>query len=443
MWQAGYRLFAITGTATPMAVAPMQNTLFTCDPKLIAQLLRDPALGSPTALLSLLNVFGPTMTGTDGPENKLYRKVMAPYITSAAMERVFRESVVATVAFVQIVGGRRDPVDAQLRPMLSKLALHILGRCGFDKEGSCVEELQFAEKAPGGHQLSFADTFLGIDQDFPIIGLTPPFLLKHVYKRGHLLRDEMQKYLEEAVKRKRVSMAEKELKNKNLLDLLVEAGDQDGVLSKEQVTARIFILQFAGHESNVHALQFALLKRACQPELQARVQRDIDRILGHLPPENWSYYTALAQSMMGSVINESLRVYTVLPVFVKETMDNAVSVTLEGRRHVIPPITLIVVNTSATHRNPAYWEVPLGTPREGGPYAVSSFNPEQWLDRDGKFLAPEPGSYIPFSDGPRGCIGQRFAMVELCVSLAMILKDHRIELAATSGDETETAEVQE
>ncbi|KAI0537506.1 hypothetical protein GGR58DRAFT_344230 [Xylaria digitata] len=94
-----------------------------------------------------------------------------------------------------------------------------------------------------------------------------------------------------------------------------------------------------------------------------------------------------------------------------------------------------MINTSATHQNPAYWSTPAGTAREGSPCAVSSFDPERWFIQDGKFSVPEPGSCIPFSDGPRGCIGQRFAIVELCASLALILKSHSIELVVPgNGD---------
>ena len=436
MWHTGHKPFAVTGADTLIAVSPTQNILFTCDPKLVTQLLRNPAFGKPTALLGLLNVFGPTMTGTDGVENKLYRKVTAPYFHQSTMGRVFRESVSATESFIQVVAGVQTPIENQLRPMLSKMALHVLGKTGFDREGSCLEELRFAEKPTEGHKLSFADTFLGIDQDLPLIALTPPFLLRssplQVHKRGWLLFTEMQKYLREAVIRKRSSASWKDPSRKSLLDLLVEAGDSDSLLSEAQVTGNIFILNFAGHESNAHALQFALLNLACRPDMQREVQRDIDRIFGDRSAEQWTYsehYTALAESMVGAVINESLRLYTVLPVFMKQTTKSAVTVNLDGSKHAIPPNTLIMINTSATHRNPSYWPTPIGTTREGAPYAVSAFNPKQWITENGSFLDPKPGSFIPFSDGPRGCIGQRFAMVELCASLAMLLRSHSIELA--------------
>jgi len=359
------------------------------------------------------------------------------------MSQVFNDTIDATETFVQVIAERNAPIDSQLRPMLSKLALHILSKTGFGKEGSCLEELKFSEKPPNGHEISFADTFLGIDQDLPLIALTPSFLLKNspfkLHKRGHLLCTKMTRYLDEAVESALNSTDWKKPRSKNLLDLLVDAGE-NGVLSKEQITGNIFILHFAGHESNAHALQFALLHLACRPELQKKVHADIDRILGNTPREKWSYaehYTALSQSMVGAVLNESLRVYTVLPLYMKQTTESAVAVNVDGRRHIIPPNTMIVVNTSATHRNPAYWRTPTGTSLEGAPYAASAFNPDQWFGPDGK-LVPEPGSFIPFSDGPRGCIGQRFAMVELCVSLAVMLRDHNIELAVDGDDGTMT-----
>ena len=435
IWGSGHRPFAIAGADTVIAVSPFENTLFTCDPELVVQLLRNPAFGKPTKMLGLLNVFGPSMTGTDGQENKLFRKVAAPFFHTRTMDRAFRETVDATEALLDLMMSRKSSVGSELRPILAKMALHILGKTAFEKEGSCLEELKFAEKCPTGHKLSFADTFLGIDQDLPLIALTPPAILKYspfkIHKNGHLLRREMSSYLNEAVEQKHSSTERKNSDSQSLLDILVDAGD-DGVLSHPQVTGNIFIFNFAGHESNAQGIQFALLNLACRPEMQRQVQHDIDHIVGDLPPQQWNYdlhYTALAESMVGAVINESLRVYTVLPILIKHTTSVPVAVTVGGKKHVIPSDTMIFVNTSATHRNPRYWQTP-------------SFNPQQWLSKGGKFRAPEPGSFVPFSDGARGCIGQRFAMVELCVTLARILKECSIELAipTTGADSLESKE---
>ena len=400
-------------------------------------------------MLGLLNVFGPSLTGTDGQENKHYRKIAGPFFHNKTMKRAFRETIEATESFLTLVESIVSTVGSQqLRPILAKLALHILGRGAFDKEGSCLEELKFTETPPKGHKLSWADTWLGLDQILPLIALTPRVILRYspfqIHKRANIIRNEMGKYLQEAVDKKRSSVERKQAESKSMLDILVGAGEE-GALSLPQITGNIFIINFAGHEANAMGIQFSLSHLACRPEMQKQVQRDIDRIVGDLPPEQWDFdqhYTALAESMVGAVINESLRVYTVIPILPKHTTDTPVSVTIKGKKHVIPPHTMIFVNTSATHRNPHYWPTKPHTTHENSPYAFSMFDPYQWLTggKDGKFLDPEVGSFIPFSDGGRGCLGQRFARVELCATLARMLRDHSAELAvdSTEADDHET-----
>lgn len=118
IWHSGHRLFAITGTDTLISISPGRNTLFTCDPRLITQLLWDPTFGKPTAMLGLLNLFGPTMAGTVESENILYRRITAPYFNHTTKNHVFQQSVKARSSFIDVVG-QASSIDTRLRPMLS------------------------------------------------------------------------------------------------------------------------------------------------------------------------------------------------------------------------------------------------------------------------------------------------------------------------------------
>ena len=132
-------------------------------------------------------------------------------------------------------------------------------------------------------------------------------------------------------------------------------------------------------------------------------------------------------------MNEVLRLYTVLPFFPKMTESVPKPLRLGDKSYTVPADTLIMIDTSATHRNPKYW--PKATPisNDGPPFPVSSFDPATWLEGGSSgfgrtMFNPEPGSFVPFSDGPRACIGKRFAQAQFCAVLATIFKDYSVKL---------------
>ena len=197
-----------------------------------------------------------------------------------------------------------------------------------------------------------------------------------------------------------------------------------------------------GHETSANTLAYAINLLACRPDLQKAMQSDIDSILGSRSPDQWSFeldFPKLLDGYVGAVMNETLRLYTVLPFLPKTTRSTPKPLTLNGREYTVPADTLILMNTSATHRNPKYWPSAEPNAEDGPPYPVSSFDPARWLRNnsddggDTTSFGPTPGSYIPFSDGPRACIGKRFAQVEFCAVMASIFKYYTVELATETN----------
>lgn len=89
---------------------------------------------------------------------------------------------------------------------------------------------------------------------------------------------------------------------------------------------------------------------------------------------------------------------------------------------VIPANTDISVSILSVHRNPAYWENP------------TEFNPSRF--ESDEILKRNPFSYIPFSAGPRNCIGQKFAMFELKVFVYHVISQFQI-FSTQSVDEVQ------
>ena len=142
---------------------------------------------------------------------------------------------------------------------------------------------------------------------------------------------------------------------------------------------------------------------------------------------------------VGAVMNETLRLFGVLPFHPKTTREAPITLTLGDREYVVPPDTLILMNTSATHRNPKFWPSAVPKGRDGPPYPVASFDPRQWMqngsveDGNTNSFSPRPGSWIPFFEGHRACVGKRFAQAQFCAVIASIFRYYGVELVVGNG----------
>ena len=198
-------------------------------------------------------------------------------------------------------------------------------------------------------------------------------------------------------------------------------------ISSAAVLGNIFVFIMAGYETSANTLTYAIL------------QADLDAILGSRPISQWSFdadFPRILNGYVGATMNETLRLYTVLPFFPKTTRETPKTFSTNGRDYTVPADTLILMNTSATHRNPKYCPAAIATGKDGPPYPVSSFDPSRWLSKDKATSAfsPTPGSYIPFSDGPRACMGKRFAQAQFCAVIAALFKDYSVELAIDDSE---------
>lgn len=246
----------------------------------------------------------------------------------------------------------------------------------------------------------------------------------------------------------------------------------DGItdeLSDSDIMGNSFVILLAGHETTANTLHFTLVELATHPSAQRALQADVDRLLGaDSDPLSWDYdarINALMASRVAACMNETLRLtpsVADIPKEVSPGAEQSLGLGAAGAaRHVLPRGMTIMLNTIGAHRNPRYWPAEKGD-GEGSGADLDEFRPERWYraslgakaeiaqergskdgddddsddfggcqgpDTSAQMYRPVRGSFIPFSDGPRSCLGRRIAQVEMVAALAVLFQRYSVELA--------------
>ncbi|XP_062555154.1 cytochrome P450 4c21-like [Armigeres subalbatus] len=177
--------------------------------------------------------------------------------------------------------------------------------------------------------------------------------------------------------------------------------------SDQEISDHVFTMIIAGNETSATQTAHTCLLLAMNPEIQEKAFQEVQQIV----PSGDTFIDAdMLRKLVyvEAVLKESLRL---LPVGALISRKNLQDIVLDG--HTIPKNTAIVLNPYSLHRRPDIW----GSDWE-------KFVPERFLGEDAQ--RRHPYAFIPFSAGPRGCIGNRYAMMTLKIMMAMILKNFKI-----------------
>lgn len=204
----------------------------------------------------------------------------------------------------------------------------------------------------------------------------------------------------------------------DLLGMLMSLRDDatGAALSPQEVYDQCMVSFQAGHETSATALLWWSWLLAAHPEAQARARAEVDAVLaGRVPTAD----DAGALPLLSATLKEAMRLYP--PVAAIMTRRLTRDITLGGVR--LPARTLVRVTPWLLHRDPRWW-----------PDAPLAFKPERFLASSPGQAAHEipRGAYIPFGLGPRVCLGQHFAVLEMTLIAALLLQ--RFELHPVGSD---------
>ncbi|NXO17456.1 CP2DR protein, partial [Oriolus oriolus] len=165
------------------------------------------------------------------------------------------------------------------------------------------------------------------------------------------------------------------------------------------VTADLFT---AGTETSATTLRWALLYMLVHPDIQSKVQAEIDKVIGRERAPTMNDQASMPYT--NAVIHEVQRYGDIVPIGLPHMTYRDTE--LQG--FFIPKGTTVITNLSSVLKDEAVWEKP------------QEFYPKHFLDANGQFVKPE--AFLPFSAGRRACLGERLARMELFLFFTTLLQ---------------------
>ncbi|XP_011871719.1 PREDICTED: cytochrome P450 4C1-like [Vollenhovia emeryi] len=199
---------------------------------------------------------------------------------------------------------------------------------------------------------------------------------------------------------------------KAFLDLLLEQNAKDDTpLTDDELRAQVDTFMFEGHDTTAVAITWALFLLGNNLEHQEKVHEELEEVFRDSDaPASVKELSQL--KYLDRVIKETLRIFPSVPLISRELTEE---VKLDN--YTIPKGVNVTLAIQLIHRNPQVWPDP------------TKFDPDRFLPENSKNR--NPYAYVPFSAGPRNCIGQRFALLEEKIVLTAILRKWRVRSAKT------------
>jgi cytochrome P450 len=204
-------------------------------------------------------------------------------------------------------------------------------------------------------------------------------------------------------------------KNWDFLQLILETPYKDtgDIMSDEQVKIEILQLLVAGNETSSNGLTWSFYLLAKHPEHIAIIRNEIKEVFGDNDID-YSGLHSLKHTM--NVLNEVLRMYPPFWMIDRIAVEDD-----EFNGVVIPAGSIMLPYIYGVHHNEDFWENP------------SKFDPSRF-EKENKDKI-HPFAHVPFGGGPRVCIGQNMAIMQILLVLVSVIKKYDFKIS--DGDSVE------
>src|SRR5688572_9886094 len=382
---------------------PLRTVYFVNQPELVERILvkeweHFPKSNLMNTMLELL--LGESIFITNGALWRRQRKMIDPAFAAARVHDVFplmRDAALAMgERLSQHADGETVPVDVEMMHVAADIIFRTIYSRPFRRDEATTIFRAFSRF----QELAYARgvwSMAGVP-DWLSIGRL------RAGRHARIIRNLLTSALDE-----RLDAPDAEEPRKDILSSLLKARDPDTgePFTRRELVDQIATLFLAGHETSASALAWAVFLLANRPDIQERLHREAVSVFGDgLPEFRHVKHLRLARD----VFRETLRLYPPVAFTLRDATR-----TEAMRDKIVKAGAILMMSPWLLHRHRKLWKRP------------DEFDPDRYLDSDTKTSLRK--AYIPFSAGPRVCLGASFAMQEAVLILACLAREFRFEPA--------------
>ncbi|XP_043516515.1 probable cytochrome P450 6a14 isoform X1 [Frieseomelitta varia] len=303
----------------------------------------------------------------------------------------------------------KDGTPVECRDLAAKFTIDVIGSCVFGISAHALED-ENSEFRKMGKRISTSSTKQRVRE--AIMQFMPS-----VYEViGHFLQmKDIDAFFINLVRDTMRYRKENNVIRPDFIHMLMELKEHpekvDSIeLTDILLTAQAFVFFVAGFETSSSTMAHTLYELAQNHEIQDKLRQEIRDVYSK-NGGNLTYTDVKGMSYLDKVFKETLRKYPILSMLNRRAI---VNYTFRDMKITIPKGTKIWIPVYGIQHDPNIYPDP------------EKFDPERF--NDDAAAARHPMSFLPFGDGPRNCIGARFAHYQSKVGLATILRNYKVDV---------------
>jgi len=431
-----YQYFRKYGPVYKLCFGP-KSFIVLSDPTIIKHVLKTNNAAYDKGLLAeiLEPIMGKGLIPADNETWKVRRRAIVPAFHQQWLEHMISLFGGCSDVLMQKLDGlAATKTDVDMENLFCSVSLDIIGKAVFNypfdsvtKESPVIQAVYSVLKEAEHRSVTPLPYW-----NLPLANLVVPRLRK--FKADlKVINDVLDELIEKARNSQEVTdLEDLEKRNYNkvgdasLLRFLVDLRGED--TSNKQLRDDLMTMLIAGHETTAAVLTWALFEISQKPDVRAKLQAEVDRVLGDRMP---TLEDIKAMQLVRFSVAESLRMYPEPPLLIRRALED----------HTLPKGTAgfepriirgcdIFISIYNLHRDPDLWPKPDNFDPER--YLRPHSNKAKYPDWAGFDPAQVTGLYpnevaadfamLPFGGGARKCVGDQFATLEATVTLAMLLR---------------------